>query len=216
MHDKISVQKKIMKKINLKKFKLRIFKHLPAHEKRITIPTVFTFIRFILSFVIVGTMIVGYWGSAFVLFILAASTDLIDGSLARILNEKTFLGACLDPLADKMLLLSVFCTLAFVDTPLFQIPQWFFAFVLGKEIMQVTGAVIVYSIKGQIDVRSTILGKITTVVQVGFIVWLFACYFFKWLPIKTYYTMLGVVIIMVFASLVQYVSIGIQALGSEE
>ncbi|MDP3889212.1 MAG: hypothetical protein Q8Q25_01560, partial [bacterium] len=47
----------------------------------------------------------------------------------------------------------------------------------------------------------------TTVVQISFIMWLFSCYFFKWMPVKTYYTMLGILIVLVFASLVQYTRI---------
>ncbi len=201
----------LMKKINLRKLNLRIFKRLPAREKRITIPTMFTIGRIALTPFIVGSMVGGFWGFAIFLFVLSALTDIIDGTLARIRGEKTFLGACLDPIADKFLILSCFFTLAFVDTPLFDIPQWFVLLVLGKEIIQLTGASILYYVKGHLDVRPTMLGKMTTVVQMGFIVWLFACYFFQWLPLKTYYTMLGVLVLLVFASLAQYMQIGVRA-----
>lgn len=204
-----------MKKINLKKFKLRIFKKLPAHEKRITIPTIFTLFRFVFVPIIIGAMIIGHWGIAFGFFLAASITDLIDGGLARILNEKTFLGACLDPLADKLLLLSIFFTLAVLDTPLFHIPKWFFILALSKEIIQIAGAILVYNLKGHLDVRPTILGKMTTFAQIGFITWLFACYFFEWMPIKTYYTMLGIMLCMVFASFIQYFTIGLTALQTD-
>ena len=205
-----------MKKINLRKLNLRIFRHLPDHEKRITIPTLFTFLRILLTPLIVFSMIKWYWGLAFFLFVVAAFTDIIDGYLARIFNEKTFLGACVDPLADKFLILSCFFTLAFVETPLFNIPQWYVVLILSKEVTQLTGAAIVYHIKEHLDVRPTMLGKSTTVVQMGFIIWLFACYFFKWMPIKTYYTMLGILLILVFASFIQYVQIGVRALVAQE
>jgi len=131
-----------MKKINLRKLNLRIFRHLPDHEKRITIPTLFTFLRILLTPLIVFAMIKWYWGLAFFLFVVAAFTDIIDGYLARIFNEKTFLGACIDPLADKFLILSCFFTLAFVETPLFNIPQWYVVLILSKEVTQLTGAAI--------------------------------------------------------------------------
>lgn len=202
-----------MKKINLKKLTLQAFTHLPAHEVRITIPTLFTLLRMCLSPFVVATMIVGYWNYAFFFFLIAAVTDSIDGMLARFWNEQTFLGACLDPIADKLLILSCFSTLAFVDTPLFPIPYWFVLFVLGKEIMQLTGAVFIYCVHGFLDVRPTLLGKITTFVQMGFIIWLFACYFLHWFPLKTYYVMLGIMLVFVGASFGQYIRIGLRMIN---
>ncbi len=199
-----------MKRINLRKFNIHLLKRLSAQEKRITIATLFTIMRLTLTPFIVGSMVSGYWGVAFLLFVFAALTDVIDGALARLCGQKTFLGACLDPIADKVLLLSCFATLAFIDTPLFTIPQWFVLFVLGKEVLQVGGAIVLYNMKGHLDVRPTLLGKLTMVAQVCFIIWLFACYFFHWMPIKTYYTMLSVLLILVFAALVQYVVIGMR------
>lgn len=203
-----------MKKINLKKFRLHILKHLPDTEKRITIPTLFTLCRILLTPIIVKAMVNGWWGCAFSLFVFACLTDLIDGLLARLLNEKTFLGACLDPIADKLLLISCFFTLAFISTPLFLIPRLFVCFVVGKEIIQMVGACIIYYIRGHLNVQPTYLGKITTCIQMIFIMWLFACYFFCWVPIKTYYTMLGIMIFFIAISFIQYVCIGWRTLNS--
>ncbi|HSC24813.1 MAG TPA: CDP-alcohol phosphatidyltransferase family protein [Candidatus Babeliales bacterium] len=204
-----------MKKINLTKFTLHIFKHLPDAEKRITIPTLFTVLRMLLVPVIVGTMIFGWWGSAFFFFVFACFTDVIDGLLARLLNEKTFLGACLDPIADKLLLLACFFTLAFVSTPLLLIPRWFVFFVVSKELIQIIGASIIYYFRGHLNVQPTVLGKITTCIQMIFIMWLFACYFFCWIPMKTYYTMLGVLIFFISAAFGQYTCIGLRMLINE-
>lgn len=192
------------------KLNWHFFKQLPAREKKITLSTLITLARVALVPFIVGSMVTGYWGSAFILFVIAALTDLLDGNFARLLNEKTFLGACLDPVADKALLLSCFFTLAFVQSPLFSIPLWFVVLVLFRELILVSGIIALLLLDGHIQVRPTIFGKLTTVVQMGFIIWLFACYFFHWLPIKTYYTMLGIVIIMVFISLMQYIRIGLR------
>jgi len=153
-------------------------------------------------------MIWGNWGLAFGLFLAAAITDVVDGYLARLLHQETFLGACLDALADKLLILAVFATLAFVATPLFRIPSWFLWLVLGKELIQIIGAFIIYEVRGRIEVVPTRLGKSAMIVQTFFIVWLFACYFFGWVPVKTYYGVLAVVLTVVLASLVRYVRIG--------
>jgi cardiolipin synthase len=206
----------VVKKINLAKFKLHIFSHLPDAEKRITIPTIFTLTRIIVTPVIVGAMLTGWWGTAFFFFTFACFTDVVDGLLARMLDEKTFLGACLDPVADKLLLISCFFTLAFVATPLFSIPHLFVLFVVSKEVMQIAGALTIYSLCGHLDVQPTFLGKTTTCIQMIFIMWLFACYFFCWVPIKTYYAMLGIMIFFIGASFGQYVRIGLRMLKRQK
>jgi cardiolipin synthase (CMP-forming) len=201
------------KKFDLRKIKrinLNLLKRLPPEEKRITIPTVFTLIRILLTPFIVISMIAGNWGFAFGLFLTACITDTIDGSLARYLNAKTFLGACLDPIGDKLLILSIFFTLAFVKTPLFVIPLWFVLLVLCKELILVFGALFLFIRKGNLEVRPTMLGKLTTVAQMSFIMWLFACYFFRWMPVKTYYTMLSILLLLIGLSLIQYMRIGLQ------
>lgn len=194
------------------KINLRLFARLPAHEKRITLATMFTIGRILVVPFIVLAMVLGQWGAAFGLFLGAAVTDSVDGTIARHFDQKTFLGACLDPLADKLLLLSIFSTLAFINTPLFVIPQWFVLLVLLKELLQITGAMILYLRKGHLEVHPTLLGKATMLVQVVFICWLFACYFFNWMPVKTYHTMLGLMLVMIFAAFMQYVRIGLRYL----
>jgi cardiolipin synthase len=179
-----------------------------AKERHITFSTMLTIARLVAVPFIVFAMIQGAWGWAFGLFLAAAVTDILDGYLARMLHQETFLGACLDALADKILILAVFATLTFVDTPLFRIPGWFLWIVLGKELFQIVGAFIVYIVRGRIYVSPTRLGKVAMIVQTFFIVWLFACYFFGWLPVKTYAVALAVVVSVVLASLVRYVRIG--------
>ena len=204
----------MVKKINFARFKLRVFNYLPSKEKRITIPTLFTIARIIVIPIIIAAMISSYWGIAFFFFLFACFTDLIDGFLARLLNAQTFLGACLDPVADKLLLISCFFTLAFIKTPLFSLSRLFVLFVVGKEVLQLIGALIIYRLRGYLDINPTLLGKITTCIQMFFIIWLFACYFFCWVPIKTYYVMLGIMILFIGASFMQYVRIGLGMLAN--
>lgn len=192
----------------LKKIHIRLFKDLPAEEFRITIPTMLTMLRIALVPCIILSMIYHCWGLAFIFFLSAAITDCLDGNLARLLHEKTFLGACLDPIADKLLLVSFFFTLVFLKTPLFPLPLWFVLLVLCKELLLICGAAYILLSGRHLDVRPTLLGKATTVVQMVFIIWLFACYYFHWMPVKTYYMMLAVMLVMVILSFLQYVRIG--------
>lgn len=188
------------------------FYAIPSGERRLTVPTVLTLMRIALAPFIVGAMINNCWNVAFFLFVCASVTDVADGFLARLRNEQTFLGACLDPIADKILLLSIFFTLAFIKTPLFHIPLWFVLLVLVREMIIVGGALLMYAFNKKIKINPTLLGKMTTVSHVLFITWLFACYFFNWHSVQMYCAMIGGVTLMVCASLVQYVMIGVSQL----
>ena len=203
------MKKPSLKKLNLRKLSIKLFKNLPEEEMRITLPTLFTLVRIVLAPFIVLAMVKQHWGVAFLLFLIASVTDVIDGNLARWFNQKTFLGACIDPIADKILLISCFTTLAFCQSPLFSIPNWFVFLVVVKDSILVFGGLVIFFTRGYLHVNPTILGKLTTFVQTCFIIWLFACYFFQWLPIKTYYAMLTLLAILVVASLVQYFSAGL-------
>jgi cardiolipin synthase len=197
----------------MKKLKLAFtyFHNLPSSEKRITIPTVLTIVRLLSVPLIVAAMINQSWGFGFALIVVSALTDLFDGYIARKFNQKTFLGACLDPIADKVLVLSIFFTLAFVNSPLFSIPIWFVILVLIKELVLINGAFYLYLKNKHINIEPTILGKLTMFTQVLFIIWLFACYFLALVPVKTYYAALGLVILLVLSSLYQYVTIGLKS-----
>ena len=196
------------------KLSLRLFKKLPNKEKRITLATIFTLLRIACVPFIVAAMITQRWGVAFFLILFASATDLLDGFLARNFDQKTFLGACLDPIADKILILSCYFTLAFWQSPLFIIPSWFVFLVLFKELLLIGFTLCFWITKGWLKVEPTFLGKLTMMVQVFFIDWLFACYFFHWLPIKTYSVVLGLVVLLVLSSLIQYATIGYRYLNS--
>lgn len=194
------------------KFDQSFFKTLHNCEKRINIPTLLTILRIILAPVIVLAMVHQHWGSAFFWFVIAALTDTFDGALARLWNDKTVLGACLDPIADKILLLSCFVTLAFIQSPLFAIPHWFVMLILCKESIILLGSLLLLVSRSGFTVHPTRLGKVTTVVQISFIIWLFFCYFFNWVPTKTYYSMIGIMVSFILFSFAQYVSIGVRYL----
>ncbi len=181
---------------------------LIASQKIITIPTLFTLGRIFLTPVIVYSMAQQLWQKAFLLFIIAALTDIIDGALARLWNARTFVGACLDAFADKFLLVSCFATLAFIKTPVFAVPYWFVLLILLKELILIAGSCIIYGVKGTVQIKPTMLGKATTFIQICFIIWFFVCYFFHWFPLKTYNFLLFLLIALTIASLVQYIIIG--------
>lgn len=178
-------------------------------DKKITIPTLFTLLRIILAPIIVCAMICQMWGVAFSLFIVAALSDFVDGFLARLCNQMSLLGACLDVIADKLLLLSCFFTLAFIPTPFFVIPGWFFAILLIKEVIIVGGTTFLLFSRSGFSVKPTWLGKAATDIQCAFIFWLFMCYFFHWMSYALFDAMLLITLLVSVAAFVQYVLIGI-------
>ena len=196
----------------MKKLTWRTISRIPTHEWRLTFSTMITIMRIILAPCVVFAMRSGTWGTASMLFLIASLTDFLDGNMARLLNEQTFLGACLDPIADKILLVPCFMTLAFIKTPLFSIPLWFVSIVLIRECIVVFGALGIYLYRGDVEIKPTLLSKLTTMMQMIFIMWLFACYFMHWEPRKTYFAMLGLLLVLVVSSLLQYIYIGLKQL----
>ena len=101
------------------------------------------------------------------IFVLMALSDALDGMLARRLNQRSRLGAILDPLADKVLVICAVVMLAWPTTsvPGASLPNWSVVLVVGKDLWVVLGFVIVYLVTDRFRVRPTIAGKACTMGQ---------------------------------------------------
>lgn len=100
-------------------------------------------------------------------FALLALSDSIDGILARRLGERTRLGAVLDPLADKVLILCAVVLLSLRATGVRGaiLPDWLVVVVVGKDLWVLIGFLLVYMVTGRFRVRPSVAGKATTVAQ---------------------------------------------------
>src|SRR5690348_1442369 len=127
-----------------------------------TVPNQLTLLR--LGFLPLFIILVFYrrYTWALVILILAGLTDSMDGLLARSLNQKTSLGAYLDPIADKLLLSSSFVVLAFNG----QIRWWLTILVLGRDVLILTAAAVILVAVGYRPFPPSVYGKITTTVQI--------------------------------------------------
>jgi cardiolipin synthase len=164
------------------KSKHSALKHIFTDKTWLTPSNLLTLTRVALAPVIVWLLYYAYWQSAFVVFVVAALTDMLDGQLARYFNEQTHLGTLLDPLADKIFLLSSFLALSFFHVPFFQVPGWLLTILIGREVVMLCGSLFLIRRDHVAMVKPLLWGKISTCVQIIFISWLFICYFAGWHP----------------------------------
>jgi len=106
-------------------------------------------------------------------FAVAAILDGVDGYVARRYNQKSELGTLLDPIADKLLLVSAIVLLSFDHGPrLGQIPLWLTGTIIGRDLLLGLGAVTVRLVVGHLTVRPHLTGKIATVFQMAIVLWI--------------------------------------------
>ncbi len=99
--------------------------------------------------------------AAIATFAIAALSDLLDGWVARRFNQQSRLGAILDPLADKLLLLAAVITLSFSEWPA-PLPLWFVIVVLTREFLSIAGAFLVDHVAGKVNIKPHWTGKAAT------------------------------------------------------
>ncbi len=122
-----------------------------------------TIVRIVLVPVFVTLLVYNRVLSALGVFILAGVTDTMDGYIARARGTKTRLGAFLDPLADKLLLIASFVTLTYKFPR--AMPFWLTAMVLSRDVLLILVAVLIMLTGGQVHPAPTMLGKTTTAFQ---------------------------------------------------
>jgi cardiolipin synthase len=98
---------------------------------------------------------------ALMVFVSAGLTDGLDGYIARKFHLKTKMGAFLDPLADKLLLLTAFVVLTGYE----HFPVWLSGIVVGRDMVTLTGIICIYVVGGTVHFSPSILGKATTLAQ---------------------------------------------------
>jgi CDP-diacylglycerol--glycerol-3-phosphate 3-phosphatidyltransferase len=110
---------------------------------------------------------------ALLCFAVAAICDGVDGYIARHYHQWSELGTILDPLADKLLLVSGVVVLSFDHGELLgQIPLWLTGTIIGRDILLAIGLGVIHLMVGKVKVRPRMLGKIATVLQMVCILWI--------------------------------------------
>jgi cardiolipin synthase len=122
-----------------------------------------TILRMLLIPAFVILLLYGYRGWALVTFLAAGLTDLLDGLIARAAGQKTTLGAWLDPMADKLLLVTMFVVLTLPGIgSANQLPVWFTVLVISRDVAIVLTVAVVNLAIGPKTFRPSIFGKVAT------------------------------------------------------
>ncbi len=125
------------------------------------LPNYITLARVVLIPFFIDSMIYGYNRLALAIFAAACVTDALDGLIARVTNSITELGALLDPIADKLLILSSFVTLVLLG----MLPVWLVIIVVSRDVILILGSLVIYFLRHDLKSRPSMIGKATTVLQ---------------------------------------------------
>ena len=133
---------------------------LPAHV--LTVPNIITLARFLLVPAVVYALLTGHWVLAFVGFLTAGISDGVDGFIARQFDQRSELGAYLDPIADKLLLVSVFVVLGYMG----ELPLWLVIAVVSRDALIVGGVILSSVIGHPIAMKPLMVSKVNTLAQI--------------------------------------------------
>jgi cardiolipin synthase len=178
----------------------------------LTLPNLLSVFRILLVPVFLWSLLNRKSFEALLLFFLAGLTDVLDGWTARIWHQRTKIGTILDPAGDKLLMATSYVVLSIssLATPNF-IPIWLTVVVFARDLLIVTGAFIAYLSWRQKTFAPSLLGKISTICQVGTVFLVLLLNFYQvapWYMHGVYYLTL----LATLASGVHYFIYGLQTL----
>lgn len=129
-----------------------------------TIPNLITIARLVMVPMVVVAIGQGLWTLAFVLFVVAGISDAADGIIARRFHLRSELGAYLDPLADKALLVSIYLTLSVIGT----LPGWLAIVVVSRDVMIVAAIIVSRLMDNPVEIKPLFVSKANTAAQIAF------------------------------------------------
>lgn len=132
------------------------------------LPNLLSIFRLFLTIFFILSIHYQKYNTALIIFVVQAISDLLDGFFARIMKEKTYLGSILDPLADKVMLVSSYIVLSVNNI----IPIWVTLTVLLRDLILSSGFLVLYKLSYKTRHSPTIISKITTLSQMGTVVYI--------------------------------------------
>lgn len=131
-------------------------------QSPISIPNILTVVRILLTPLFIILLLRHAYTQALIVFAVAGLTDGLDGFIARYMNQRTALGATLDPLADKLLIVSAYVALGILG----DIPAWLAVVVIARDVIIVLGIAVFALSQRHYDINPTIVSKCTTTAQI--------------------------------------------------
>jgi cardiolipin synthase (CMP-forming) len=165
-----------------------------------TIPNIITLGRIILVPIIVWAIVSSQMEIAFAIFVIAGVSDAVDGFLAKRFNMTSELGALLDPLADKALLVSIYISLGVWG----EIPRWLVILVVSRDIMIVSAVIVSWLFDKPVAMKPLMVSKLNTVVQVAFAALVLASLAFNFNPRPYDLILMGFVTVFTLVSVSLY------------
>jgi len=170
------------------------------------LPNSLTMLRILLIPFFIGFLTYERYDWALGALLIAGVTDVLDGVIARLADQRTKLGAYLDPLADKMLLTSAFVTLSVLHL----VPVWIAIVVVSRDLIIVAGTLLLHVTQTPLEVIPTALGKGTTLVQLSYLV-LVLILIYRHEEVGQLLPLLVLMLTLTIVSGLQYVYRGIRA-----
>ena len=175
-----------------------------------TIPNLITILRVLLVPIFIIYMIKDKTLGSLIIFVIASASDALDGFIARVFHKKSDLGAYLDPLADKILLIAAYITLAILK----MIPAWLAVLIISRDVIILLGVLILYLNRYPVKIHPSLLSKSTTCLQIATILMILSNSYLNLEPIKMYAFWLTAG--FTIASGLQYIRIGLVILTQGE
>lgn len=129
-----------------------------------TIPNLITVGRLFLVPLVIAMIVNARWDFAFILFVVAGLSDAVDGFLAKRCGMASELGAWLDPIADKALIVSIYITLAVVGV----VPAWLVILVVARDLMIVAAVILSWLMDRPLRIAPFVVSKLNTAAQIAF------------------------------------------------
>jgi cardiolipin synthase len=178
----------------------------------LSIPNLITLARILLVPVVVWAITAGEMQFAFLLFVAAGISDAVDGFLAKRFGMTSELGAYLDPLADKVLIVSIYVSLGFVGA----IPLWLVILVVSRDIMIVGAIMLSWLVDRPVVVKPLLVSKVNTAAQLMLACLVLAAQAYHWNVQPALALLMATVAVLTLLSVGFYVAEWVRHMNSTE
>ena len=175
----------------------------------LSLPNLITLARILLVPVMVWAIASDQMTAAFALFLIAGISDGVDGFLAKRFGMATAVGAYLDPLADKVLIVSIYVSLGVIEA----IPRWLVILVVSRDILIVGGIMLSWVLGDPITIKPATVSRLNTVAQIVLGGVVIAARAFQWQIAGGINALMGLVAVLTLLSIAVYLQEWVRHVG---